>query len=131
MCLQRCLVVTWLVPRETVAISPQVLCTRPNYRALFYGVIRCRIRRVHVCLAVICRLKNDRDLLRATAVTRGWNGYRSKSQHRNLILEKIILPPLMQGIEPVTFGSHARRSTIELCSALVRGGNERGWHSLV
>ena len=42
------------------------------------------IRRVCVCLAVTCHLhfwRNDRDLLRATAVTRGWNGYRNKSQH--------------------------------------------------
>ena len=36
-------------------------------------------------LAVTCHLhfwQSDRDLLRATAVTRGWNGYRNKSQHR-------------------------------------------------
>ena len=25
-------------------------------------------------------MRNDRDLLRATAVTRGWNGYRNKSR---------------------------------------------------
>ena len=38
------------------------------------------IRKVHACLVVTCHLhfwKNDRDLLRATAVTRGWNGYRN------------------------------------------------------
>ena len=29
----------------------------------------------------------DRGLLRATAVTRGWNGYRNKSQHRKLTLK--------------------------------------------
>ena len=34
--------------------------------------------------------QNDRDLLRATAVTRGWNGYRNKSQHRRSTLEKKI-----------------------------------------
>ena len=37
------------------------------------------IRKVYACLAVTCHLhfwQNDRDLLRATAVTRGWNGYR-------------------------------------------------------
>ena len=36
---------------------------------------------MHVCLVVTCHLhfrQNDRDLLRATAVTRGWNGYRNK-----------------------------------------------------
>ena len=40
-----------------------------------------RIRKVHPCLAVACHLhfwQNDRDLLRATAVTRGWNEYRNK-----------------------------------------------------
>ena len=42
------------------------------------------IRKVYACLAVTCHLhfwQNDRDLLRATVVTRGWNGYRNKSQH--------------------------------------------------
>ena len=38
-------------------------------------------------LAVTCHLhfwQNDRDLLRATAVTRGWNGYRNKNQHKKV-----------------------------------------------
>ena len=38
------------------------------------------IRKVYACLAVTCHLhfwQTDRDLLRATAVTRGWNGYRN------------------------------------------------------
>ena len=48
--------------------------------------------------------------LRATAVTRGWNEYRNKSQHRKLTLEKKILPPLQQGFEPATFRSRDRRS---------------------
>ena len=51
-----------------------------------------------------------RDLLRATAVTRGWNGYRNKSQHRKLTLEKKILPPLLQGFKLATFRSRVRRS---------------------
>ena len=40
---------------------------------------------VYACLAVTCRLlfwQNDRNLLRATAVTRGWNGYRNKSAQK-------------------------------------------------
>ena len=44
--------------------------------------------KVYACLAVTCHLhvwQNDRDLLRATAVTLGWNGYRSKSQHRKYL----------------------------------------------
>ena len=51
------------------------------------------IRKVYACLAVICHLhfwQNDRDLLHATAVTRGWNKYRNKSQHRKSTLERKI-----------------------------------------
>ena len=71
------------------------------------------IRKVYVCLAVTCHLhfwQNDRDFLRATVVTRGWNGYRNKSQHRKSTLEKKILPPFQQGFEPATFQSRVRRS---------------------
>ena len=49
------------------------------------------IRRVHACLALTCHMyfwQNHRDLLHATAVTRGWNGYQNKSQHRKLTTEK-------------------------------------------
>ena len=46
--------------------------------------------------------QNDQDLLRATAVTRGQNRYRNKSQNRKLTLEKKILPLLLQGLKPVT-----------------------------
>ena len=71
------------------------------------------LRKVYVCLAVTGHLhfwQNDGDLLRATAVTRGWNGYRNKSQHRKLTMEKKILLPLLQGFEPETFQSRVRRS---------------------
>ena len=57
-------------------------------------------RKVYACLAVTCHLhfwQNDRDFLRAVAVTRGWNGYRNKGQHRKSTLEKKILP-LLAGI---------------------------------
>ena len=50
------------------------------------------------------------DFLRATVVTRGWNGYRNKSQHRKSTLEKKILPPFQQGFEPATFQSRVRCS---------------------
>ena len=68
---------------------------------------------MYACLAVTCHLhfwQNDRDFLRATVVTRGWNGYRNKSQHRKSTLEKKILPPFQQGFEPTTFQSRVRRS---------------------
>ena len=57
-------------------------------------------------LAVTCQLhfwQNDLDLMRAITVTRGWNGYRNKSHHKKLTLEKKILPPLLWGLEPATF----------------------------
>ena len=78
-----------------------------------HHVMQSHIRKVYACLAVTCHLRfwqNDRGLLRATAVTRGWNGYRNKSQHRKLTLEKKILPPLQQGFKPATFRSQVRRS---------------------
>ena len=71
------------------------------------------IRKVYACLAVTCHLhfwQNDRDFLRATVVTRGWNGYRNKSQHRKSTLEEKILPPFQQGFEPATFQSQVRCS---------------------
>ena len=43
------------------------------------------IHKVHAYLAVTCHLhfwQNDRGLLRATAVTRGWNGYRKKERKK-------------------------------------------------
>ena len=70
---------------ETAAVSAQVLCTPYNHAPCHF--MESHIRKVYVCLAVTCHLhfwQNDRDLLRATAVTRGWNGYRNKSQHRKL-----------------------------------------------
>ena len=42
--------------------------------------MKSHIQRVHARLGVTCHLhlwQNDWDLLRATAVTRGWNGYRN------------------------------------------------------
>ena len=100
----------WLVPHETAAISAQVLYTPYNHAPCHF--MQSHIRKVYVCLAVTCHLhlwQNDLDLLRATAVTRGWNGYRNKSQHRKSTMEKKILPPLLQGFEPATFQSRVRR----------------------
>ena len=68
----------WLVPHETAAVSAQVLCTPYNHVPCHF--MQSHIRKVYACLAVTCHLhlwQNDRDILRATAVTRGWNGYRS------------------------------------------------------
>ena len=101
----------WLVPHEIAAVSTQVLRTPYNHAPCHF--MQSHIHKVYVCLAVTYQLhfwQNDRDLLRATAVTRGRNGYRNKSQHRKLTPENKILPPLLQGFEHATFQSRARRS---------------------
>ena len=103
--LQCCLTVKWLVPHETAAILAHVLCTpyshTPVYSVtLFEATYICSM---HVCLIVPCHLhfwQDDQDLLCATAVMWGWNGYRNKSQHRKLTLEKKILLLLLPGQSP-------------------------------
>ena len=75
------------------------------------------IRKVHAYLAVTCHLhfrQNDRDLLRATAITRGRNGYRNKSQYRKLTLEKKFLLMLLKGLEPGPFYRVSGALTTEL-----------------
>ena len=110
--LQRCLVVTWLVAPETAAVSARSVYTIQKC-IMSRHFMPSYIRRVHACVAITSHLRfwqNDLDLLRATAVTRGWYGYRNKNQHRKLTLEKKIIPPFLPGLEPGTFRSRVRRS---------------------
>ena len=86
--LQCCLVVTWLVPRETDAASAQVHSTPYNHEpvysvSLFEAIyVRC------VCLATTCHMhlwQNDRDLLRWTDIeirvsTESWHWWRKFSR---------------------------------------------------
>ena len=61
---------------------------------------------MYACLAVTCHLhfwQNDRDFLRATVVTRGWNGYRKKSQPQKVDPGEENSPAVPAGIEPATF----------------------------
>ena len=91
--------------------SRRVQCTSYNHAP--YHFMQSHIRKVHACLAVTCHLhfwQDDQDLLCVTAVTRGWNGYRNRNQHKKLTLEKTILLPLPQGFEPTTFQSRVQRS---------------------
>ena len=63
--------------------SRRVQCTPYNHAPCHF--MQSLIRKVHAYLAVTCHphfWHNDWGLLRATAVTRGWNGYRNKSQYR-------------------------------------------------
>ena len=82
----------WLVPHESAAISAQVLCTPYNHAPCHF--MQSHIRKVYACLSVTCHLhfwQNDRDLLRATAVTRGWNGYRNYRQSETVTLLQFFL----------------------------------------
>ena len=89
----------------------RVLCTPYNRAPCHF--MQSHIRKVYACLAVIGHLhfwQKDRDLLCATAVTRWWNGYRNKIQHRKFTMKKKILRPLLEGIEPSPFQSLVGRS---------------------
>ena len=71
------------MPRETAAVSAQVLCTPYNHAPCHFK--ESHIRKVYACLAVTCHMhfwQNDGDLLRAIAVTRGWNRYRNNSAQK-------------------------------------------------
>ena len=86
---------------------------------------------MYACLAVTCHLhfwQNDRDFLHATVVTRGWNGYQNKSQHRKSTVEKKILLPFQQGFEPATFQSWVRRSNHWAIPA-PNGGETKDYHT--
>ena len=73
----------------------EILCTPYNHAPCHF--MQSHIRKVYACLAVTCHLhlwQNDWDILRATAVTRGWNGYRSLTERTNTnhVLSKLALP---------------------------------------
>ena len=105
----------WLVAHETAAVSAQVLCTPYNHAPCHF--MQSHIRKVYACLAVTCHLhfwQNDRDLLRATAVTRGRNGYRNKSQHRKSTLEKKFSRRSCRDSNPRPFDHESGALTTEL-----------------
>ena len=88
--------------------------SQPTSTSLGQGCIR--------CLGVTCHLhfwQNDRGLLRAIAITRGWNGHRMRvSQHTKLTLKKKVPPPLLPGFELATFRSRVRRANQQAIPAL-------------
>ena len=88
--LQRHLVVTCLMPRQIAVVSSHVLCAPCNYVSV-YSVTSFEATYVGQGACVTGHLRfwqDDRDLLQATAVTRVWNGYLNKRQHRQLTLER-------------------------------------------
>ena len=106
--LQRYLIITLLVPHETAAVSPQVLCT-PYIHAPVYSVtfFQSDLHRVHVCLTVTCHLHfwQDRPFTWWCSNMGVENRNRYKSRHRKLT---------MPGLEPVTFQSQAQHSITQL-----------------
>ena len=113
--LQHCLIVRWLVPRETGAISVcSVYIVQPC--TISCPFMQSHICRVHACLAVTCHLhfwQNNWDHLGATVVMGGGgggegDGYWNKSPDRKLTMGKKIVPPLLPGLEPGTFQSQVR-----------------------
>ena len=117
-------VLAWLVPQESAARESQsrrVLRTPYNHAPCHF--MQSHIRKVYACLAVTCHLRfwqNDRGLLRATVVTRGWNRYRNKSQHRKLTLEKKISRCSSRDSNPRPFNHESGALTTELSPL---GGN--------
>ena len=90
-------------------------CSRLGASSVHF--MQSHIRKVYACLAVTCHLhlwQNDRDLLRATAVTRGWNGYRNKSQHRKSTLEKKFSRRSCSDSNPRPFNHESGALTTEL-----------------
>ena len=89
------------------------------------------IRKVYACLAVTCHLhfwQNDRDFLRATVVTRGWNGYRNKSQHRKSTLEKKFSRRSSWDSNPRPFNHESGGLTTELSPPQIRlDSNDSGF----
>ena len=108
----------WLVPQESAARESQsqrILCTPYNHAPCHF--MQSHICKVYACLAVTCHLRfwqNDRGLLRATAVTRGWNGYQNKSQHRKLTLEKKFSCCSSRDLNPQPFDHECGALTTEL-----------------
>ena len=103
------------MPHETAAFSAQVLWTPYNHAPSHF--MQSHIRKVYACLAVTCHLhfwQNDWDLLRATAVTRGWNGYQNKSQHKKLTLEEKIIHRSCRDSNPGPFNHGSDALTTEL-----------------
>ena len=110
--LRCCLVVAWLVPCETAAVLAHAPCTSLQCHFIWSHRHRSRVQ-----IAVTCHLPfwpNDQDLWHTTAVTRGWNRYQNKSQHRKLTPQKKILLPLLWGLEPETFWSWVQHPATEL-----------------
>ena len=121
--LQRCLIVTWMVPHETAAVSAHVLCTPYNHAPCHVTTMH-HVTLLHAkpymygACVFSCNLP--------PALLAEWLGsftcycgnterYRKTSQHREFTLEENkllkIIPRLLPRLEPATFWSRVRGST--------------------
>ena len=110
------------MPHESAAVSAQVLYAPYTYAPCHF--MQSYIRKVYACLAVICHLhfwQNGLDLLRATAVTWGWNGYKNKSQHRKSTLERKILSCRDSNPRPFNHESGALTTELSVKQSSVLG----------
>ena len=86
---QRCLVVTWLVPRETAAVSARSVYTTQRAIAVTWGWNEYR---------------NKGQQRKLT------NGEKNKTKQKQQQQQQNSRPSLLPGLEPVTFRSRVRRS---------------------
>ena len=101
------------MPHENASVSAQVLC-RPRNHAPVSSIIQSHAGRVRlVCLVVICVRQNDRGLLRASAITQGWNRRRNESTPEADAGEEHS-PTVPAGTQQATIQSRVRRPTADL-----------------
>ena len=98
---------TWPVPYETAAVSARSVYTIQPCTMSLHAKPRASCTCVFSCNLPPALLAEWPGSFTCYRGNTGWNGDRSKSQHRKLTLAKKILPPLLQGLEPGTFQSRA------------------------
>ena len=108
---QHCLVVTLLVLHETAAISVHVMCTPYNCSPVYNVILFQAICGLHVCLAITCHLhfwQKDWDILHATVVTWGWNGYWNQVKYFIPLKGKSVCHTWMTNIQRNKINKHKR-----------------------
>ena len=105
----------WLVPRETAAVSARSVYTIQPCTMLLHAKPHTQGACVFSCnLPPALLAEWPGFFLRATAVTRGWNGYRNKSQHRKSTLEKKFSRRSSRDSNPRPFNHESGALTTEL-----------------
>ena len=108
--------------------SRRKFCVHHSTMHQFTVSLHSKPHRVYVCLAVTCHLhfwQNDRDLLRAIAVTQGWNGYRNKSQHMRCLLTFLLRSSSLRSSSRLRCSSCCLRRSSSCC--LRRSSSSSCW----